>query len=637
MSASKNELVPTQEAVESPQNLDGMESTLRGDGTTVVGDGLGGIIKVDYKPRTPAGPNARARRVQEFPELLAAAMRNRAERLGVPLPTQREIDAEVSAQLADAGERRSAIEKALAGVAPESAAPDAATVRRNVETAAVLRLPVMVWAWFRLLAYSSGPKRIPMWRRLAVASALRMGFASLRPCGRRVLEGFCEDARCLAWTHFWPGHPPAYPRADGRRWELSAFHKQLKKVLGPGNPFRMWPAMNRELLLGLMGPHIIDERRGGQFKNIPDALTYLIADGFLIEADLPQTKPASEAHARMVRGEARRRCGFLVYKNGDFVTRKCHGYKWVQLSLLKLGGLVLHGKLFPANVDERTAVLELLAEAFRLWPELNYQKDIFLIGDALYDTEQFAYELTFRWGIHGVFPRAGTISSQYKLAATGGVPVCKCGRLATIDEANDFPTPWYRHRNQLPAPGDYVRNSRGDVLDAARIRWRCASKVGARCDFQVATYPKENPRLYTYLPFAGEHRRVDLRMALLCYRNVVESSFSTLKDMGLAGQSQARPKWADDDQMDHLVWMNVVAMTGRRMVHANGLYEQVFAEAGRLGLLTASTPTTETPAMFTNQEWLAWELSAKTYARAPTGWRAADHPRNEFHHVGGVG
>ena len=213
--------------------------------------------------------------------------------------------------------------------------------------------------------------------------------------------------------------------------------------------------------------------------------------------------------------------------------------------------------------------------------------------------------------------------------------MCGCGLRATIKEAPDFPTPWYRKCRGLPEPGHYITSGKGEVVDNARIRWVCSKPKGSgNCGFSTFTYPRENPRLYTYLPHAGNHDRAALRVALLDYRNTIESSFSMLKDMALAGKSQDRPAWAGDEQMDHLVWMTVATMTGRLLVHHNGLYSAVWDEADALDLLKASMPTTnQTPAL-TQEEWADLEEALKQYATAPEGWpEIGDTPNTDVHQL----
>lgn len=595
----------------------------------LVGDELGGTIEVDYKLHTPH-PQARKRQRVQYPELVADAVRKKAEREGVDYDPA-DADREVERSLAAAAARRLNIASALDEVQPVSTVRPADEVDRSVETAAVLRLPLLLWAWARLTLHTSGPKNIPMWRALAAAVGMHMGFAPVFPCASRILGNFCRKLSTEAWEHRYPGEPPSYRDEQGGKWELSAFHKQLKLVFGLRNPFGMWKAINRDLILSLLGQHTVHPKKGGQFANVPDALKYLLVDAVLIEADLPQSKPVSSVHARIVRGEARSRAGYVVYRVGTFITKHCHGYKWLQVSSLLLGGLVLHGKLLPANCDERAETITLLDELFEMWPELRDQKDIVLVGDALYDqSEDFAYELVFRFGIHPCFPRSGTIGRTHAHHDTGGVPKCGCGELAVLDEADKFPTPHWRRTHGKPDAGHWMFNARAEPIDNARLRWKCARRVGG-CR-APDTYPRENARLYTWLPHAGNHHRAALRTALCAYRNVIESTFATLKNMGLAGRAQTRPRWAGDDQMDHLCWMAATTMSARRLVHENGLYEQVLEEARADGLMRAPTATDrQGPTNLTEAQALAQRQAWKRWAKAPSGWPELDPDTDEFH------
>lgn len=266
---------------------------------------------------------------------------------------------------------------------------------------------------------------------------------------------------------------------------------------------------NREMVLELAGEHTVDAQSGGRFSKIPDLLTYLAVDATLIEADLDQRKPKSEVEARMMRGQSRERCGFVVYRNRlGHVFSRWHGYKWVQIVSMKAGGLTLIGGLFPANVNERAATLLLLEQLVELYPEIQWQKNVFLVGDSLYDhSEDFAYELLTRFGIHGVFPRHGKLSADIPYGDNGGVPRCgSCGTDMRIKERRGFPTPLYRRQNGLAPAGEFIvkRGADGDqeVWEAAEIRWerptaRCRSAkeqnpVGSY-KAQTSTYFRENP------------------------------------------------------------------------------------------------------------------------------------------------
>lgn len=583
---------------------------------------VGDQIDVELRTRVPH-PGARLRQRLEYPMLVRRAFEKRAERDGHTVDAAA-IDAHVRQSLEEVRAQRLNIEKALDEVEPRSAARAAGEVNRDVETAAVLQLPMMVWVWYWLTRAAPGPRSMRMWRPLAAAVGLHMGFAPVKPCSTRILERFCGRLSIEAWQHRYPGAPPSRRNATTGKWDLSAFHKQVKLLFGPRNPFRVWHDINRQLILQLLGEHTVHPRHGGRFARFPDALKYLVVDAVLIEADLPQRKPVSPEHGRLMRGVTRARTGFVQYATNGKVFKKCHGYKWLQISSLHLGGLVLVGRLVAANANERTETLRLLTELYDRWPEFQDQKDVILVGDALYDqAEEFAYELAFRFGIHPCFPRAGTIGRTHAHGDTEGVPECDCGKLAQLDEAADFPTPHWRRTRGKESAGEYMFNASGGVVDNARLRWKCADKTpGCR---PPDTYPRENARLYTWLPCKGDHSRTALRAALLCYRNVIESSFATLKGMGLAGNNQMRPRWAYDDQMDHLCWMAATTMTARRVVHTDGLYGRVYAHAEVAGLLHAPTRTDRGALPdLSDMEDAAEEAHWRATAEPPPGWPTLD-------------
>lgn len=616
------------------------------DDGDLLGDDLGGEVTVDYRAtRTPHAGSTKRQKFTYY-AALTESMRADAERQGLPEPTPGEIAARFRSDVGESTQKRARIESALAKVAPELAAPDAHLFDRDIEVAAMRRIPSLLWIWMLMLQPKQGPKRMPMWRRLAAAAVFQIGFAAVVPCTARILSPFCKDNRFLAWTHLWPGQPPTYPPPPARRrgekqkrWELSAFYKQVKKVLGTGLPVSVWAAANREMVLGLAGEHTVDPQNGGRFSKIRDLLTYLAVDATLIEADLDQRKPKSEVEARMMRGQSRERCGFVVYRNRlGHVFRRCHGYKWVQIVSMKAGGLPLIGGLFPANVNERAVTLLLLAQLVKLYPEIQWQKNVFLVGDSLYDhSEDFAYELLTRFGIHGVFPRHGKLSADIPYGDNGGVPRCgTCGTDMRIKERRGFPTPLYRRQNGLPPVGELIlkRGADGEesIWEAAEIRWECPSAAcramkeqdsDGSFKAQTSTYFRENSRLYTYLPHAGDSPATALRIALTCYRNLIESSFSSLKERGFGGKDQARPRWAGDPQMEHLAWMAAVATTARRYIHATDAYVRAWDEADSLGLLKGSDPT-RTARVITAADWAVMEEQLLRTASAPPGWDHID-------------
>jgi hypothetical protein len=90
---------------------------------------------------------------------------------------------------------------------------------------------------------------------------------------------------------------------------------------------------------------------------------------------------------------------------------------------------------------------------------------------------------------------------------------------------------------------------------------------------------------------------------------------------GLGGETQERPRWAGDDQMEWLLWLGSMSLTARRVVHDNGLYESVLAEATTLGLLTQATAERPAPgpADRTRPQVRAMRRARWDAAEAPAG------------------
>jgi hypothetical protein len=614
------------------------------DGTVVFGDQLGGELPTAHRTNHIPHDESTTHEHETFRAHLRISMKKERERLGQPEPTPEEVEEEYKRMVAGSTQRRKSLNKTMREILPESACPDAKAVDDDIEVAAVLRLPEILWAWTMLLVgRDSGPKNHRPWRRIVASCVLCMGFSDRFPDVRKIVTSFCKRDYSHAFTFLWPGEPPNYPDEPlpgekPKPWDLSACYKRLHWVLREHLTPGIWAAINRDMIREIAGAHHFDDKRGGRFANIPDALTYLLVDATFVEANISQRKPLDEEEARVMRnsdGQKKRvpiraRCGYLIYRVGNFISKRCHGYKWVQISSLKLGGLTLIGGLFPANVSERDATLVLLDQLFKLFPELKQQREIYLIGDALYDNEyEFAYTLLFKYGIHGVFPRHGSLAQATPHVETGGVPACtreRCGGIqCRRKDARRFPTPLYRITHGLAPAGEWVLHPNHEALpvdeqiwDDAEIRWACPS-----CGEIYKTRFAENPRLYTYLPHGGTSELAMLRISLLCYRNVIESAFSSMKGMGFAGTRLHRAKWADDIEMEHLAWMAATSMTARRLVHANGTYARVWRDAQALELLKSAMPT-DVYNPYTEDEWTQAERELIASARAPEGWEEID-------------
>lgn len=515
------------------------------------------------------------------------------------------------------------LEAKVAEIAPTCHAVRRGEVNEMTETAAVFRLPHLLWLRQRFQRWTAGPKGAL--RSLPAAVALHMGVANGRPQIKHWRDEFTQANPTLNWQHLYPGPGP----------EAKSFYKSVEQVLERDDP-AVCQRINAAHWREIAGELVPDGKGSHVFSNHPRAGMDLMVDAMLVEAWLPQRGYRSEEEWLDLVGEGRRRCRFITYSHDGQLTRRVFGYKLLVISCLATGGLPLAWALIPATGDERAATLALLPDLFENLPELAELPELHLTGDALFDASaQFAAELIWRWGIHPVFPGHGTPGAHHEWHDTGGVPQCGSGIDMKLIEAERFPTPhqrrtrkeWRKPDGTWPRPGEWVRRNGGKVDDAARLRWTCDPGKCGLCNGQqrnATTYPRENPRLYTYLPRRGDHARAYLRTALSGMRNVCESGFAELQRMGLAGEGQERPRWAEDDEMDWLLALGLMSRTARRLVHQNGLYDETYEEALRTDLLTQ--PTVEHPAPgppdrspAEAQQWIA-EWTAR--AHAPPGWIA---------------
>jgi hypothetical protein len=195
-----------------------------------------------------------------------------------------------------------------------------------------------------------------------------------------------------------------------------------------------------------------------------------------------------------------------------------------------------------------------------------------MVGDKEFDVTELSAELEFRYGIHPVVPWKGKQARQ-QWGATSGTPKCSKHGLMKLDWAEKFVGPKGRRRSGIPD------DDLEDLSQDARLRWSCPARG---CGVKATTYPAHAPRLYTYLPRRGEHRRVGLRSALLRRRNQVESVISSLKGMGVGLDGQMQPKWVSSDrQAEWLAGAALLGLTLRRTAHASDSYETAETEARR--------------------------------------------------------
>jgi hypothetical protein len=129
------------------------------------------------------------------------------------------------------------------------------------------------------------------------------------------------------------------------------------------------------------------------------------------------------------------------------------------------------------------------------------------------------------------------------------------------------------------------------VMDKAYIVWTCRR---GRCE-PVTTRMKDDVRLYQFAPRDGDSDLARFRQAFLLRRSAVETVFSVLGYFGVGDKAQRRIKWGGDIDMEWVVSLACLFMTGRRLVHEMGLYTAAYEEAIAEGLLRRPPWGTDSP------------------------------------------
>jgi len=471
--------------------------------------------------------------------------------------TPAEHEAEVTRREFEASKISPEFLAALAKLAATSHNPPRPTIVPEIEMAAARRLPTMVWLTEELVRRVGRGR--PTDKRFALAVLEHMATLSSRPEAQAAIRTI-QRSPLTMWAF---DHPTAPKR--------SCVYEQIQKLCSRHSTELTLHA-NIELIRRL------SEQVDASGRELhPDIGTVGVVDATMLQAHVPQRKPGGPAERAAMLGDRWHDVGFVVYKDSrGNVTARCHGYKLVAICDLA-STLPLVWLLAPASVGERDACRELLRILFELWPTCPMHT---LVGDALYDQEEaFARELVFDWGLHPCFPRGGRVSAVLPHAETEGVPTCAHG-LMHREKADGFPDADWRARTGTPR-GETAR------VDKARIRWRCSIKDPACA--RATTYPRDNARLYTYLPRAGESPAAIRRRALLYRRNSVESVFSSLKNRGVGGKGNQRLKLVGDPAADWVISFAALHLTAARLAHATGGYQDSYVAAERLGYLTEPT------------------------------------------------
>jgi hypothetical protein len=157
-----------------------------------------------------------------------------------------------------------------------------------------------------------------------------------------------------------------------------------------------------------------------------------------------------------------------------------------------------------------------------------------------------------------------------------------------------YDTPWrLRHGQPLSAPvnSGKVMDGRKRATDKAYIVWTC--KRG-ECE-TVTTRMRDDIRAHSFAPRDGDSKMASFRQAFLLRRGAVENVFSVLGYFGLGDKAQRRMKWGGDLEMEWVLALACLFMTGRRLAHETGLYALAYEQAIGEGLLPRPSWGTESP------------------------------------------
>jgi len=507
-------------------------------------------IVQDHPARRP-GSTCRPGRVRVHKAKISDQLARRAPKL-----SDCEHHAEVARIAAEQNYTSAALKRELDKLKPSSRSPARVNVVPEIEVAAANRLPVIAWLYEQLSGWARGR---PANRQFALAVLVHMATLSRRPEVQAAIRGL-RGSPLAMWAFDNPRMPArtsVYDHIDGiceRNLTDLAVHANVELI--------------RQLA---------EKRAANGNLAHPNIGKIGIVDASLLQAHLPQHNPKGPAERAAMLNGRWHKVGYIVYtdSNGN-VTARCHGHKVVAICDLD-STLPIVWTNVPASMGERDACRQLLKTLFELWPDCPMHT---LIGDSLYDQEEaFAMELEFDWDLHPVFPRAGKVSKALPHVENEGVPCCPHG-LMHRDRHDDFPTATWRKTNGIPR-GERARE------DDARIRWNCPDEVPGCAN--VTTRPRDNPRLYTFYPRAGDGPLAIKRTALQIRRGSIESVFSSLKGRGVGGKGHHRLKLIGDSPADWIISLAALHLTAARVAHETGAYADTYTAAEHLGYLAETT------------------------------------------------
>ena len=394
-----------------------------------------------------------------------------------------------------------------------------------------------------------------------------MAIEGISPNIKRAAQEFRYANATRGWVY-------DFPDLNGRSQQYEALHSATNRR-PPDAILHLQIALIRQLA------EIVDLPSNSKltFNGRPRVGEVLVVDGTQQQANVRQVMPVNSEHADHISG-AYELSAPVRYMRGAQEVKRNVGYNVVMIAD-EASSLPLVQGVFPANIDERKAVLMLLELLFRIWPDCPAK---YMVGDSLFDhSKSFARELELRWRIHPIFPmHGGRSKAKAEHGATNGVPRCAHGLMKGSPEG--FVSEEEQVRNGIPRGSD-------PPLDYnPRIRYTCPAEICKNIDLKV----RDDPWWNRYIPMAGDHRLRYFGAALISHRNVIESIYAELQMLGFWGPGQNRPKWAKTFREVGWAYMLPMAMlVAKRLAHATGLYDAMLQEATLLDLLTP--PTTDRP------------------------------------------
>lgn len=446
-------------------------------------------------------------------------------------------------------------------LAPISRAVPRNGISRLLEAAAILRLPEV--AWLReLMTSHTGSGRQPA--EIGVSVIFSIALEGGPPNFSRRFEAFEGSNPLRSFVY-------DYPSMSKMKAANSAWHSAVR-THGADAVAHVNIALLRKLAALVEDPADKKQIKVGQ---------YLVVDGTFQQADVAQHGSQNEGIEALIRGNYKGTAFMQNLQPDGTVTKETNGYNVVVLYDMATSLPVIS---FPyrADKDERIAATELLEMLFMIWPDCPAE---YLVGDAYYDhSVSFASQLQFILNMNPIFGRHGGRSdSSTKFAATDGVPTCRhhpSGFKKRIGDHNFF----------MGLDGVRKGSPRGGEPPnrQARTKWKCRSE---ECHpVWEYTHPHEDPRRETRLPQQGDDWRFYHRKAALARRNIAESGFAVAREWHLWGEAPCRIAYAKTvPEATFAFGLGFLGFVGRRLVHANGMYDEVVQQARDLGLLDSAT------------------------------------------------